>query len=150
MQLNPYLLFNGNCEAAFQFYERTLGGKIEMLLPHEGTPAENAVPPEWRKKIMHGRMTLNGQTIMASDAPPGRYAQPQGFSINLGFGDPGEAERVFHALAEDGKVNMPIQETFWAQRFGMLVDRFGIPWMINCEKAHVEIENPANLQAAGR
>jgi len=150
MQLNPYLLFNGNCEAAFKFYERTLGGKIELLLPHEGTPAENSVPPEWREKIMHGRMTLNGQTIMASDAPPGRYAQPQGFSINLGFEDPGEAERVFHALAEGGKVNMPIQETFWAQRFGMAVDRFGIPWMVNCEKAHMEVEHQENRQATVR
>jgi PhnB protein len=150
MQLNPYLHFNGDCEAAFQFYESALGAKIECLLAHEGTPAEDHVPAEWRKKILHGKMTLNGQTVMASDCPPGYYQQPQGFSINLGYRDPGEAERFFTALAEDGKVKMPIQETFWAERFGMLVDRFGIPWMVNCEKARVEVEQMEEVHAGAR
>jgi PhnB protein len=135
VQLSPYLNFNGNCEEAFRFYELALGGKIECLMPHEGTPAEAHTPPEWRKKIMHGRLNLNGQVIMASDSPPDYYQQPQGFFINLSVKDPAEAERAFHALAEGGKVRMAIQETFWAVRFGMLVDRFGTPWMINCEKA---------------
>src|SRR5690348_2683945 len=128
MQLNPYLLFNGQCEEAFKFYERTLGAKIESVLIPEGTPAEAHTPPQARKKVMHGRIALNGQTLMASDCPPDRYTQPQGFSLNLGYQEPGEAERVFHALAEGGQVQMPIQETFWAVRFGMVVDRFGIPW----------------------
>lgn len=135
MQLNPYLLFNGSCEAAFKFYERTLGGKIESMMTFSGTPAEQGVPPEWRNKILHAHMTVGGNILMASDAPPGRYNQPQGFSISLNFKKPEGAERVFHALAEGGNVAMPIAETFWAQRFGMLVDQFGIPWMINCEKA---------------
>jgi PhnB protein len=135
MHLNPYLYFNGDCEAAFKFYEKCLGAKIEAMLPHTGTPAEGHVPEEWRTKVLHGRLNIDGQILMASDAPPGRYSKPQGFSISLGIKDPAEAERIFRELGENGSVIMPIGETFWATRFGMLVDRFGIPWMINCEKA---------------
>ncbi|HLQ25622.1 MAG TPA: VOC family protein [Acidiferrobacterales bacterium] len=135
MQLNPYLFFNGQCEAAFKFYERVLGGKIEAMLTHAGTPAEAQVPAEWRDKILHARLNVGGEVLMASDAPPGRYEEPKGFSVSLQMKDPAEAERIFHALAENGTVRMPIQKTFWAARFGMLVDRFGIPWMINCEQA---------------
>lgn len=134
MQVNPYLYFNGQCEEAFKFYEKLLGGKIEVLMPHEGTPAADHVPADWRKKIMHARMVVDGQTLMASDAPPGHYHKPQGYAVSISVKDPADADRIFHALAENGKVNMPIQETFWAQRFGMLVDRFDIPWMVNCEK----------------
>jgi PhnB protein len=135
MQMNPYLYFDGDCEAAFKFYEKVLGAKIEALMTHEGTPAGEQVPAEWRSKILHGRMTIGDQVLMASDAPPGRFEKQAGFSLSLGFTDAAEAERVFHALAENGVTTMPIQETFWAVRFGMLVDRFGIPWMVNCEKA---------------
>ncbi|HEY6349997.1 MAG TPA: VOC family protein [Candidatus Angelobacter sp.] len=134
MQLNPYLTFNGQCETAFKFYAGCLGGKIETMMTHEGTPAEGHVPAEWLKKIMHARLNVNGQLLMGSDAPPDRYEQPQGVSVTLQIKDPREAERVFQALAENGRTKMPLQETFWALRFGMLVDRFGIPWMINCEK----------------
>jgi PhnB protein len=134
MKLNPYLFFNGQCEAAFKFYEKCLGGKIEAMLTHEGTPAEQDVPPEWRKKILHARLTVGDQVLMASDAPPERYEKPKGFSVSLNVNAPAEAERIFHALAENGKVQMPLAQTFWAIRFGMCVDRFGIPWMINCEK----------------
>ena len=135
MQLNPYLLFNGQCEAAFRFYERCLGGKIVAMMPHAGTPAEGQVPPEWRDKIIHARLVVGDQVLMGSDAPPDHFEKPQGFSVTLGIDNPVEAERVFNALAENGTVRMPIQQTFWAERFGMLVDRFGIPWMINCEKS---------------
>jgi PhnB protein len=102
--------------------------------PHAGTPAENHVPAEWRDKIMHARLTAGGDVLMGSDAPPDRYEQPKGFSVTLQMQDPAEAERIFRELAENGTVRMPLQETFWAVRFGMLVDRFGIPWMINCER----------------
>jgi PhnB protein len=134
MQLNPYLFFNGDCEAAFKFYEQNLGAKIEAMMPHEGSPAAGHVPAEWGSKILHARLRLGDQVLMASDAPPGSFEKQQGFSINIGVNDPSEAERIFRALAESGKVTMPIAETFWAVRFGMLVDRFGIPWMVNCEK----------------
>ena len=135
MQLSTYLLFNGQCEEAFRFYEKTLGGKIVAMLPYEGSPAADQVPAESRKQILHALMTIDGQSLMASDAPPLRYSEPKGFSVSLQMKDVKEAERIFHALAEDGRVGMPFQETFWAARFGMVVDRFGIPWMVNCEKA---------------
>jgi PhnB protein len=134
MQLNPYLTFNGQCEAAFKFYEKCLGGKIEAMMTHAGTPMENHVPSEWRNKILHARLTVGDQALMGSDAPPERYEKPQGFSVSLNVKSPAEAERIFHALAEKGKVQMPLEQTFWAVRFGMCVDRFGIPWMVNCEK----------------
>jgi len=134
MQLNPYLTFNGQCEAAFKFYEQCLGGKIEAMMPHAGTPAEEHVPVEWRDKIMHARLAVGDGVLMGSDAPPERYEKPRGFSVSLQVKDPAQAERAFHALAEGGAVQMPIQPTFWAARFGMLVDRFGTPWMINCDK----------------
>jgi PhnB protein len=133
MQLNPYLLFNGQCEEAFKFYEKLLGGKIEAMMAHEGTPAEKGVPPEWRKKILHARLAVGDQVLMASDAPPDRYQKPQGYSVSIGVTDPAEAERIYQTLSENGSVGMPLQKTFWAERFAMFVDRFGIPWMINCE-----------------
>jgi PhnB protein len=135
MQLNPYLVFPGQCEAAFKFYEQCLRGKIEAMIPHAGTPAEGHVPPEWAKKILHARLRVGDEVLMGSDAPPDRFEAPKGFSVSLQVKDPAEAERIFHALADNGTVRMPLQQTFWAVRFGMCVDRFGIPWMVNCEPA---------------
>jgi PhnB protein len=133
MQVNPYLFYNGNCESAFNYYAKVLGGEIEAMLTHEGTPAAEQVPAEWRNKILHAKMNIGGAVLMASDAPPGRFNQPQGFSVSLQIEDPAEAERKFQALAEGGVVRMPIEQTFWAKRFGMCVDQFGIPWMVNCQ-----------------
>ncbi|MGZ5121762.1 MAG: VOC family protein [Burkholderiales bacterium] len=135
MQINPYLLFNGQCEAAFKFYERVLGGKIDAMMTHAGTPAEAHVPPEWRNKIIHARLVVGDEVLMGSDAPPDRFQKPQGFSVSIQINKPADAERIFKALAENGTVQMPFEQTFWAFRFGMCGDRFGIPWMVNCEKA---------------
>jgi PhnB protein len=134
MQLNPYLFFDGRCEAAFKFYAELLGGKIEAMLPHAGTPAEGHVPPEWGQKIIHARLKVGDMVLMGSDAPPDHFDQPKGFSVNVGVTEPAEAERIFAGLAENGTVRMPLQQTFWATRFGMCVDRFGTPWMVNCEQ----------------
>jgi PhnB protein len=135
MQLNPYLTFDGRCEDAFKFYAKVLGGEIVAMIRHEGTPAETNVPAEWRKKIMHARLIVDGEVLMGSDAPPDRSdGAMKGFSVTLSIDRPAEADRVFAALADKGTVRMPIQETFWARRFGMLTDQFGTPWMINCEK----------------
>src|SRR5262245_30018937 len=123
MRLNPYLTFSGDCEAAFKFYAQCLGGKIEAMIPHAGTPAAEHVPAEWQSKIMHARLNLGDDVLMGSDAPPGRQEASKGFSVALQFKNPAEAERVFQALADKGTVRMPIQQTFWAARFGMLVDR---------------------------
>ncbi len=133
MQFNPHLAFSGDCEEAFRFYQKCLGGEIVTMLPHEGTPAEEQVPLEWRKKILHASLRIGEQWLMGGDAPPDRYRQPQGFAIGIQTQDPAEAERIFKTLAEGGKVVMPFQPTFWAAAFGMLTDRFRIPWMVNCE-----------------
>jgi len=133
--MNPYLFFNGNCEQAFKFYEKILGGKIVAMMSHEGTPAEAHVSPEWRKKIMHARLVAGDMVLMGSDAPPPNQEPMKGFSVSLQVEKPADAERIFGALSKNGTVKMPLEETFWAQRFGMLVDQFGTPWMINCEKA---------------
>ena len=135
MQLNPYLFFNGKCEAAFRFYEKVLGGKIVAMMTHEETPIADQVAPEMRKAIIHARLTIGDKVIMGSDAPPDRYDAAKGFSVTVGVEEPAEAERIFAALSKDGTIRMPMEETFWAHRFGMLVDQYGIPWMINCEKA---------------
>jgi PhnB protein len=135
VRLNPYLNFNGQCEAAFKFYELCLGGKIEAMMPHAGTPMEEHTPPEWRDKILHASLVVGDNVLMGSDAPPDQYEAPKGISVSLHIADLADAERVFHALAENGIVTFPIQQTFWAARFGMLVDQFGIPWIINCEGA---------------
>ncbi len=88
MQISPYLFYDGNCEAALKFYEKALGGKIEMMLRNEDAPAEMPSPPERKKKIMHGRISIDGQVLMASDAPPDHFHKPQGFSVSLTVADP--------------------------------------------------------------
>jgi len=134
MQITPYLNFNGNCKEAFEFYERALKGKIEAMMPHAGSPAEQHASPEWRDKILHARLSIGNATLMASDTPPQYYKQPEGFAVSLNLTDIAESERIFRELSEGARITMPIQQTFWAARFGMLTDRFGIPWMINCDQ----------------
>ena len=133
MQFSPYLLFNGDCAEAFKFYEQLFGGKIEGSSTFAGSPAAEHVPPEFGDKILHAAMTIEGQVIMASDAPPGQYTKPQGLSVAIGLKDRDKGEKIFNALAEGGTVQMPYQKTFWASGFGMCVDRFGIPWMVNVD-----------------
>jgi len=135
MELNSYLMFNGNCEPAFKFYERVLGGKITAMLDHGAAPSAENVPADWHSKIMHARLEIGGRVLMGSDSPPEYFEDTKGFYVQLGINDPPEAERIFNALAENGTVKMPFAQTFWAYRFGMLVDQFGIPWMVNCEKS---------------
>jgi uncharacterized glyoxalase superfamily protein PhnB len=131
--VNPYVIFDGRCEEAFGFYAQILGGDIESMFPHRGTPAEDHVPEEWLDKIMHASLKVSGGRLMGSDAPPDRFERPQGFSVQLSVAAPDKAESIFEALSDGGSVTMPMEKTFWASRFGMLVDRFGIPWMINCD-----------------
>jgi PhnB protein len=141
MKTNPYLSFNGNCAEAFRFYEKVLGGKISALMTWADTPMAKEVPAETRSQIVHARMQVDDTVLMGGDAPPGRYEAPKGITVTITVEQPAEAERIFAALSEGGTVTMPIQETFWAQRFAMFTDRYGTPWMINCEK-------PMGAQAA--
>ncbi len=135
MQLNPYLNFNGQCEQAFKFYEEVLGGKITFMMTWGEMPGADQFPVESHKLIMHATLSVGNEVLMGADAPPGRYQQPKGMNVSLHLKNIAEGERIFNALAEKGSVQMPFQETFWAARFGMCVDRFGIPWMVNCERA---------------
>ncbi|MEL6453709.1 MAG: VOC family protein [Cyanobacteria bacterium J06623_5] len=134
MKLVPYLNFDGDCEAAFTFYEKVFDGQVGDKMIHGGSPMEAEVPPEWRDKIMHISMQIGDQTIMGSDTPPSYFEQPRGMSVSVQIDDPQKAEKIFTALAENGTVQMNFEETFWAERFGMVTDQFGTPWMINCDK----------------
>src|SRR5277367_4818695 len=128
MTLNPYLNFDGTCEAALKFYEKALSGKIQMLMTYGESPMAEKLPPDWGKKIIHATLNVSGQVIGAADAFPGYYKKPQGFSVTLNIESAQEADSVFKALSDKADIQMPIQETFWALRFGMLTDQFGTPW----------------------
>jgi PhnB protein len=134
MQVSPYIFFNGNCKEAFETYAKILGAEIEAMMPHAGTPAEQSVPSEWGEKIMHACMVVDGQRIMASDDPGMGSNKPRGFYVSLRYKDVDEGKRIFDALAEGGSVVMPFSPTFWSRGFGMVTDRFDIPWMINCDQ----------------
>lgn len=133
MRLAVHLTFPGTCEAAFRFYERVLEGKIGLLLPHGEAPGAEHVAPDWRAKIIHASITIDGCELLGADVRPEEYRAPQGFYVLLGIAGTAEAERVFHALAEKGVVHMPLQKTFWSPAFGVLVDSFGVPWEISAE-----------------
>ena len=139
MQMTTYLSFNGQCEAAFKFYEQCLGGQLGAIFRYAGSPMADQVPADWQDKVMHGSLTVGDLVLMGGDVAPDRYEEPKGFSLSIQIDSTSEAERIFHELARDGTVTMPLGKTFWAARFGMVVDRFGIPWLINCE----ETESPS-------
>ena len=133
MRMHPYLSFKGDCEDAFTCYQQHLGAQLGTIYRYGGSPMASDVPADWSNKVMHGSVTVGGQVLFGGDVAPGRYEEPKGFSLSLELSEPAEAERIFEALAKDGRIMMPLQQTFWAARFGMVIDRFGIPWLINCE-----------------
>ena len=134
MNISTHLSFDGNCDEAMKFYEATFGGKIEFKMTWAESPMCDQAGEAFQDKIMHESVKIGDTVVMGADAPPGRYQKPQGIVVSVSVAEVEEAERVFNALAEGGSVQMPIQETFWAKRFGMATDRFAIPWMVNCEK----------------
>src|SRR5215831_15738733 len=135
MQLNPYLNFKGQCEEAFKSYEKSLKGSIEFLMRNGESPMADQTPSDQKNNVLHATLRFGDQVIMGADAPPKYYEKPQGFSISITVKDIQEAERIFNELSVGGSVRMPLQKTFWAERFGMFTDRFDIPWMINCEQS---------------
>ena len=131
-QLDSYLFFNGTCADAMRFYERTLGGKLEMMMTHGESPVAGESPPGSADRILHARLVIDGRILMASDSMVGQpYEGMKGFSLSLIYPTAAEARRMFDTLAQGGQVTMPMDKTFWAEAFGMLVDRFGTPWMVN-------------------
>jgi PhnB protein len=135
MRANIHLTFKGECEAAFKFYERTLGGKIGLMLAYGDSPAAGDVPSKWRDKIVHGSITVGGQLLSGADVRSEEYERPRGFYVLLSVDSAAEAERIFHALSVNGTVEMPLQETFWSPSFGVLVDQFGTPWEISAKQS---------------
>ena len=133
IQVNAYLSFKGDCEAAFTYYVEHLGGRVGELYRYGGTPLERDVPDGWQEKIMHGSIAFGDQVLMGGDVAPARYEGPKGFSLSIHIKGVTEAERAFAAMADGGKIVMPLASTFWTARFGMVVDRFGVPWLINGE-----------------
>ena len=136
VELKPHLsiMFNGECEAAFRLYERCLNGTISFMLRWGDSPAAAEAPLDWAGKVYHATLNVNDFVIAGGDLPSDTYAKPTGFSIVLGIDDPVAADRIFGELAQNGRIAMPLKETFWAIRYGVLVDQFGITWEMNCER----------------
>ncbi len=134
MKLNAYLQFDGNCEEAFSLYARVFNAKPPSFSRFAQGPMAAQVRPDRANKVMHVSLNIGDQILMGSDPPAPHFRQPQGFAINIDPGTEAEAERIYKALSEGGKIGMPLQETFWAKRYAQFVDRFGIPWMINVSK----------------
>jgi PhnB protein len=134
MKIAPHLLFKGDCRQAFEFYAATLGGKITLQTTYGETPMAQGVAPEMRNYLAHIRMEFDGESLMGADTPPDQYEPARGTQLTLTIEDLTQAQRTFEALAAGGHVKMPFQETFWARGFGMCTDRFGTPWMVNCER----------------
>ncbi|MFV3307796.1 VOC family protein [Pseudomonas sp. NY15181] len=136
MLMNAYLTFNGNCEEAFRHYAEVLNGKLPALMRFSDAPGCEDMPAELKNHIIHVRLEVDGHVLMGSDASPqcGTYEGMKGCSITLNVDTKAEARRIFEALGKGGKVTMPLEKTFWAALFGTFEDRFGVAWMINCEK----------------
>lgn len=130
MRLNPYLNFGGNCEEAFRFYEKHLGGKINAMMRFADQPEPKNVPPGTEKFVLYANMSIGGTELMASDVPPPRFQPIRSVYLSLGVDSDEEAERIYGLLADGGEVFMSMGETFFAHRFGMLRDKFGTSWMI--------------------
>lgn len=132
--MHAYLNFDGTCAEAFQFYAKLLGGRVEEMVTADAMP-EMGLEESWGDRLLHARLVVGDSVILASDSPSGQHVPAAGMQVSIHVEDTAEAERIFHSLAEGGQVTMPIAETPWSPRFGMLVDRFGTPWMVNCELA---------------
>jgi len=130
VKLHTYLNYGGNCEEAFRFYERHLGGKVTTLMRRAEQPNPGEIPPGWENSILYARMELGETDLMAADVPPERFQPMRSAYLSLAVTTPDEAERIYTLLADGGQIFMPMQETFFAFRFGMLRDKFGTSWMI--------------------
>ena len=132
MSLSCHLTFDGQCAAAFGTYQRVLGGEIRML-EYGKSPMSNQVPPHWQSRIIHATLVVEGRELIGSDAFPDAYERPHGFSVLFTATDLAKGKRIFDELAEGGRVDVPFRETFWSPGYGVLVDRFGVPWEVNTD-----------------
>ena len=130
MNANVFLQFNGNCKEAFDFYSKATGCPLGMTMTYGDSPASDQTPPEMKDKVIYTQLTVGDSVVMGCDSPPQFFATPQGFNLCVGVDTDEDAERIFAGLSEGGHVVMPMEETFFATRFGMLKDKFGTPWMV--------------------
>jgi PhnB protein len=133
MHISTYLNFNGECARAISFYEEAIGAKLLFKMTWGESPMAKDCPPGTQDLIMHSTLTVGDGQILCADSPPDHYKKPAGMNVSLHVKDKADGERLFKALSEGGNVTMPFEQTFWSPGFGMCVDRFGIPWMINTE-----------------
>jgi PhnB protein len=136
MSVSVHLVFDGQCEKAFRFYEDCFGAKVITMLKWSESPAAAQAPPGCGDRILHATLKLGDSSVFGADAFPGKYEKPQGFSVLFSIDNPKEAEQAFQKLADGGSVTMPLQKTFWAERYGAVTDKYGVPWEINCSKPH--------------
>jgi PhnB protein len=137
MKLSPTIAFHfdGRCEQAFKFYEQCLDARIAFMLKWGDSPMGGQTPKEWASKILHGRISIGNTEIVGGDVLPEHYQRPQGCGLILNTADPAYAERIFNCLAQNGTILAPLQKTFWALRYGIVTDQFGLRWEINCEES---------------
>jgi PhnB protein len=128
--LTPYLFFDGRCEEAIEFYKKTLGAEVQMLMRFKDGPDQNMCAPGNEDKVMHACVRIGGTPLMLSDGRAQNNPRFEGFALSVEARDEADADRLFVALAQDGQVQMPLAETFFAKRFGMTADRFGVSWMV--------------------
>jgi PhnB protein len=148
MKTIPYLGFNGTCAEAFRFYADVLNGELQALIANGDAPNADTIPPEWHARIMHAYLVADDVVLMGGDTPPDYDRTPSGFCVHLSVDSAAEADRIYDAFRDGGRVTMPMETTFWAERFGMLVDRYGTPWMVSYEGA-VRYEPAAPLATGG-
>ena len=137
-KVNPYLRFNGNCEEAFNFYKSIFGGDFQYIGRFSEMPPEFAVPESDKNKIMHVSLPVSEETFLmgedASDAFGGKYIAGNNFTVSISASTEDEAKKLFNGLSAGGKITMPLDKTFWGALFGMVADKFGINWMVNCQQ----------------
>jgi PhnB protein len=131
MRLNAHLSFSGNCEEAFRFYADCLGGTLAFQITYANSPMAANVPEDWHGKLLHARLDVGTDIITGADSFHADPRPANGFTMAIHYNDGAQVERVFNALAAGGAITLPLQKMFWTSHFGMLTDRFGVPWMIN-------------------
>ncbi len=137
MRVSAHLCFDGQCRAAFHFYQEVFGGRIASMLSYGESALAQQTPPHLRERIVHASLLLGEHELLGADVMPEDYRPPSGFFVLMSFPDAGQATRVFAALAQRGEIRLPFQPSFWSAGFGVVVDRFGTPWEIGCEQAEV-------------
>lgn len=145
MRIEPRisLVFNGDCDEAFTLYQECFGATVTFRQTWGESPMVEGAPDDWRDKVLHATMNVGGTDISGGDVLPGAYERPQGFQIQLNLDDATAADRIFAKLADRGRITVPLQETYWAKRFGAVIDRFGIPWGINCGEGAGDVSDHA-------